>query len=146
MLRMTMCIVQNTHVSYQSTGLSLRIVCNHGIECPHTVVTVCLSAVPPSHSFVPPIMPQLFHRYSSSSQSVKNPLRTLPHSWLNPTRFVLTPRPKIKFVAKYYSTFGVNMRAQFGSKSVRPLVDKFTNFMVGMSPSVIERLIPHSKS
>ena len=33
-----------------------------------------------------------------------------------------------------------------GANSVRPLVDKFTNFMVGMTPLVIERLLPHSKS
>ena len=33
-----------------------------------------------------------------------------------------------------------------GATSARPLVDKFTNFMVGRNPLVIERLLPHSKS
>ena len=33
-----------------------------------------------------------------------------------------------------------------GANSARPPVDKFTNFMVGRNPLVIERLLPHSKS
>jgi hypothetical protein len=32
-----------------------------------------------------------------------------------------------------------------GANSARPPVDKFTNFMVGRNPLVIERLLPHSK-
>ena len=80
---MTMCSCQRTPgVSCSAPGMRLRIVCNDKTKYPHTAVTGCYSFVPPSHSFVPPILLS-FQRYDPSSLSVKNPLRTLPRSWLN---------------------------------------------------------------
>ena len=45
-----------------------------------------------------------------------------------------------------YSVWGQYAMHNLGATSARPLVDKFTNFMVGRNPLVIERLLPHSKS
>ena len=53
-------IMYRTKGSYLAPGMRLHIVRNHKIEHPHTVVTVCHSFFPPSHSFVLPT-PQSSH-------------------------------------------------------------------------------------
>ena len=97
MLRMTMCIVRNAHVSYQ------RILSSSGNETPHRVG---LQDWVPTHScyWVPLIrstnasVVSLVRSPSDhQSQSVKNPLCTLLHSWLNQQTCKITPSAKNLF-------------------------------------------------
>ena len=50
------------------------------------------------------------------------------------------------FVTVLQYVWGQYAMHNLGANSARPPVEKFTNFMVGRNPLVIERLLPHSKS
>jgi hypothetical protein len=53
--------------------------------------------------------------------------------------------PSLTTVALLQYVWGQYAMHNLGANSPRPPVDKFTNFMVGRNPLVIERLLPHSK-
>ena len=91
MLRMTMCIVRNTHVLYQ------RILSSSVNETPHRVYrqdwvsTHSCYWVPLIRSTNASVVSLVRSLSDHQSQSVKNPLCTLLHSWLNQHTCKITP-------------------------------------------------------
>ena len=76
-----------------------------------------------------------FQRYHGLSLSVDFKLEL--------ERILFQGRRKAGNLVQY--VWGQYAMHNLGANSARPPVDKFTNFMVGRNPLVIERLLPHSK-